>query len=107
MVDRSLRTASAVLSLAALVACSSSTHLTSSWVEPSAVHRSFREIVIVCVTSRSAVRRTYEDDFVADLAQRGVAARPSYALVGEGPLDKDAMNAKLREVGADAVLVTR
>jgi len=49
----------------------------------------------------------HEDDFAADIQSRGINAVSSYSLTGEGQLDKDAAAAKLQEIGADAVIVTR
>src|SRR5690348_4950267 len=86
----------AALSVAALGSCAA-TSLTSSWADPAAANRSFQKVVVVGVTPKSAVRRLYEDEFAAQLHDRGVNAVPSYQLVGEGQLDKDQAAAKLRE----------
>jgi len=104
----SARLIAAALAAAALASCAASTQLTSSWSDPAAAGRSYKKIVVVGVTNKAPIRREYEDAFSRELAARGVTATPSYNFGGaEGKLDKDAAMAKLQEVGADAVLVTR
>src|SRR4029450_5656251 len=96
-----------VFSVAALASCAASTKLTSSWSDPAAADRNFKKIVVVGVTPNTAVRRMYEDDFAAELQTRGITAVTSYSFAGEGQLDKEATAAKLHELGADGVIVTR
>jgi hypothetical protein len=97
----------AALALLSLASCAANTQLTSSWSEPSLAGKTYKNIVVVGVIKQSALRRSYEDMFVGDLAERGVKATPSYALTGEGQIDKDAFDSKLADLGADGVIVTR
>src|SRR5262245_4075812 len=104
----SARLITAALAAAALASCAASTQLTSSWADPAAAGRSYKKIVVVGVTNKAPIRREYEDAFSRELAARGVTATPSYNFGGpDNKLDKDAAIAKLQEIGADAVLVTR
>src|SRR5262245_12872267 len=96
----------AVLALLPLVSCAASTRMTSSWADSTATGRTFQKIAVVGVTQRAPRRRMYEDMFVNALAKRGQAAISSYTFA-EGRLDKEAAAAKLQEIGADAVIVTR
>jgi len=99
---------SAIASAAAvLVSCAASSKLTTSWSDPAATGRSYKKIAVVGITPRAPGRRMYEDAFVAALESRAVAAVASYTFAGEGKLDREAATAKLKEIGADAVLVTR
>jgi len=61
----------------------------------------------VGVTPKTSSRRMYEDSFVQELQARGITAVSSYSVAGEGQLEKDAAAAKLKEIGADGVIVTR
>src|SRR5262245_17314597 len=97
----------AALSAAALASCGPSTKLETSWTDPTAANRTYKKIVVVGVTHRESARRMFEDTFVADLHARSIAATPSYTFAAEGQIDKETATAKLREVGADAVIVTR
>ena len=104
----STRLTAAALAAVALVSCAASTQLTSSWADPAAAGRSYKKIVVVGVTTKAPIRREYEDAFSRELAARGIEATPSYNFGGpDKQLDKDAAMAKLQEIGADAVLVTR
>jgi hypothetical protein len=98
---------SAALALAALTSCGTSTKLSSSWVDPAAPGHSYNKLIVVGVAQNAGVRRTFEDEFVKELQSRGVNAAQSYQVLGEGKIDKAAAAAKLREVGADGVIVTR
>ena len=102
------RLTAAALAAAALTSCAASTQLTSSWVDPAAAGHQFKKIVVVGVTNKAPARREYEDSWSRELASRGIEAMPSYNFGGaDAKLDKDAAMAKLGEIGADAVLVTR
>ena len=97
----------AALTLAAVAAgCAAPTQLTSSWADPAAAGHTYNKIVVVGVTPKTSGRRMYEDAFVHELQSRGVNAVSSYTISGD-KLDKDQAAAKLQEIGADAVLVTR
>jgi len=105
--SRSARIGIAALSLAALASCAASTQLTSSWGDPAAANRGFKKVVVVGASPNSATRRIYEDTFVAELQGRGIEGIASYSFGGEGQMDKEQAIAKLKEIGADGVIVTR
>jgi hypothetical protein len=105
--SRTLRYAAFALVLAALGACSAPTQLTSDWADPSLGNHVYKKIVVVGITPKAAGRRAYEDAFVGELQARGIEAIPSYTFGGTGQIDKDAAIAKLKEMSADGVLVTR
>src|SRR5262249_26052685 len=105
---KSARLLFAAVAVASFTSCAASTQLTSSWADPTAVGHPYKKIVVVGVTNKDAVRREYEDAFVNELKSRGVDAMPSYSFAGaEGKIDKDQAVAKLKEVGADGVILTR
>jgi hypothetical protein len=97
----------AALPLAALAACAPATQLTSSWADPTAPSHQFHKMCVVGLTPKSATRRMYEDDFVAELKTRRLAAVQSYTFGIDGQMDKDAAAGKLQEAGVDGVIVTR
>ena len=106
-VSTSARLGVAALSLLTLTSCAATSQLTTSWADPAAANRSLKKVVVVGATPNAAVRRMYEDSFASDLKARGIDAVPSYTVAGEGQLNKDEASAKLKELGADAVIVTR
>lgn len=103
----SARLTLAVASLAALASCTASTQLTNSWTDPTAANSRFQKIVVVGATPKTTTRRTYEDAFGKELQARGISTISSYTFAGEGQIDKDAAISKLKELGADGVIVTR
>jgi len=104
---RTMRYGFVALALAALGACAAPTQLTSDWADPNQAGQSYKKVVVVGITPKAAGRRAYEDAFSAQLQSRGIEAIPSYTFGGTGQIDKDAAMAKLKEIGADGVLVTR
>ncbi|HKA23890.1 MAG TPA: hypothetical protein VKF80_02785 [Candidatus Eisenbacteria bacterium] len=105
---RSVHIGLAVLAVAALGACAAPTQLTSDWSDPNLAGKAaYKKVVVVGITPKAAGRRAYEDAFAAQLSTRGIDAIPSYTFGGSGQIDKDAAIAKLKEIGADGVLVTR
>ena len=103
----SIRFASLAVALALFTSCSATNKLTSSWSDPVATTTPHKKIVVVAATPNAALRRTFEDTFSGELRARGIDAVASYTFGGQGQLDKDQAVAKLKEVGADGVFVTR
>jgi hypothetical protein len=99
----------AAVTVALLVSCASTTEINGAWANPEAGKRSSVNNVLVIGINRDATaRRIYEDAIVAQLAARGIKARPSYELLLElglvPPLD---IKSAVRNAGVDAVLVSR
>jgi hypothetical protein len=60
------------------------------------------------VAKNQTTRRSFEDQFVAQLKEHGVNAFASYAVIpSEEKLDKETVAAKAKDLEVDAVLVTR
>lgn len=78
-----------------------------SWKRPEfsgKVHK----IYLIGVTRNDKLRQTFEDEFVKQMATVGVTGVPSYPdLVISGDVDREALRAKIKAKGADAVLVAR
>jgi len=68
----------------------------------------FKMIMVVGAIEQEAIRRNFEDRFVAVLRAAGVEALPSYRLVAEPGKDiEGSVKAAVQRAGADGVLVTR
>jgi hypothetical protein len=90
-----------------LLSSCATTTLTSVW-KAQGFHATIRKVVVVGTFRTSAVRNVFEDDFVNQLRARGVDAIASYTLIPLGELpDRNLVMSKVKETGADAVLVTR
>ena len=92
----------------ALTGCAS-TELNAQWVNPQAGSRlPVKSVMVMSVSRDATARRVYEDAMVAQLGTRGVKAVQSYkSLPDDGPSEQQAIQAALKDAGADAVLISR
>jgi hypothetical protein len=99
-------TAFVVLSTLLLSACVT-TQLNSAWKDPG-YSGSLRKVMVVAVAKNPINRRVFEDEFVRQLRARGADAVASYTVVPDGrQSDQTVIDQKLKEMGADAMLITR
>jgi hypothetical protein len=104
--NRLFRTVAAATALT-LAACAS-TELVNQWSNPAYTSLSFKKIMVIGVTKQAGIRRTFEDEFVAQLKAAGVSAIPSYLYIPQdGPVGEAVLKQALKEAGADAVMITR
>jgi hypothetical protein len=103
----------ALISLGAAVFCASvvascgTTSMQSAWKDET-YQTTPKKIMVIGVAKNPGKRRFYEDQFASVLQKRGIGAIPSYQhFAGDGRMDSTAAIAKMQELGADAVLVTR
>jgi hypothetical protein len=89
-----------------LTACAN-TQLDSVWKEPSYQTRPAK-IMVIGVARNPLNRRVFEDEFVAQLKAHGSDAIASYAVLPDRQQDdREAIAAKVKEMGADTILITR
>jgi hypothetical protein len=90
-----------------LAACAS-TELVNQWSNPAYTSPSFKKVMVVGVTKQASIRRSFEDEFVAQLKAAGVNAIPSYLYIPQdGPVGEAVLKQALKETGADALMITR
>lgn len=98
------------LAAAALVlsACAT-TQFNAQWLNPqSGARLPVANVLVMGISRDSTARRLYEDAMVRQLAARGVRAQPSWrTLPDDGPVPQAAIEQAVRDVGADAVLISR
>lgn len=84
-----------------------STQLTSVWKDPAyKVHPT--KVMVIGVAKMPMKRRIFEDEFVAQFKLHGKDAVASYKVLSDKKQDdQEAIAAKVKELGADAVLITR
>ena len=92
-----------------LGACAAvSTSLVNQWRSPEFAGPPLRKVLVVGVTTQPSVRRVFEDEFADQLRAAGVQAVQSYTVLPQdGQAEQSVLESALRQVGADAVLVTR
>jgi hypothetical protein len=104
--NRLFRTLAAATALT-LAACAS-TELVNQWNNPAYTSPSFKKVMVIGVTKQAGIRRTFEDEFVAQLKAAGVNAIPSYLYIPQdGPVGEAVLKQALKEAGADAIMITR
>ncbi len=92
-----------------LVAAScSSTTLNTVWFSQDFEGR-LSKVLIIGVAERPATRRFFEDEFARQIQQTGTEAVPSYTVLEslDSIMDENAVRARIRGMGVDAVLITR
>ena len=104
-----LRAAALVAATLLLAACAASTQFNAQWLNPQAGSRlPVKNVLVIGISRDTTARRVYEDTMVAQLAARGVKAQPSYRLLqDDGPAPQAAIEKAVKDVGADAVLISR
>lgn len=89
-----------------LTACAT-TQLNAVWKDPGYQARPAR-IMVIGVARNPINRRLFEDEFVSQLKARGTEAIASYSVLPDRQQDDhEAIAAKVKELGADSILITR
>ncbi len=95
-----------ILSALLMTGCAT-TQLTSAWKDP-AYKGPPHKIMIVGITKKPVNKRIFEDEFVRQLKAKGIDAVASYTVMADRKQgDHEVIAMKLKEQGADAVLITR
>src|SRR5262245_48999438 len=90
------------------IASCASTQLVNQWSNPAYTSAAFKNVLVIAVTKQSGIRRTFEDEFTAQLKAAGVKATPSYLYIPQdGPVGEAVLKQALKEAAADAVIITR
>ncbi|HXX58430.1 MAG TPA: hypothetical protein VEI96_10555 [Thermodesulfovibrionales bacterium] len=98
-----------IIPVVLLLACATSkTKVTKVWVDQEYQGQQFRKMLVVGPSQTQKVRVLFEDEFVKQLRKYGIDAIPSYTVFPqETKVDKEILEAKVAELKADAVLLTR
>jgi len=93
--------------IAVLTTACATTKITAAWKDPSYQGHP-RKIMVIGVAQKPLNKRVMEDEFVRQLKARGANAVASYTVMpDEKQSDHTVIDAKLKEQGADAVLISR
>ncbi|MGC2165246.1 MAG: hypothetical protein WA632_04450 [Gallionella sp.] len=92
--------------LVVLTGCAT-TQLTSVWKDPAFQARP-NKIMVIGMAKNPLNRRLFEDEFVQQLKVHGTDAIASYTVLPDKQQeDQDVIAAKLKELSADSLLITR
>lgn len=98
----------ALLGIVLLLPACASSKLTASWVDPEFRPSQVRSMMVLGVSGEEMLRRTFEDEMVAQLAQFGLKATPSYRSISGTELpEKGAMEKWVGTQDVDGILVSR
>lgn len=97
---------SLMLGVVLVTACATA-QVSSVWRDPAYQERPAR-IMVIGVVKNPLNRRLFEDEFVLQLKARGTDAIASYTVLSDKLQDDQAaIAAKVKELGADTILITR
>jgi hypothetical protein len=103
-----LRIFALIVAFTSGVAGCASTKIVNQWANPAYGAPRFRRILVIGVSKQPSIRRTFEDQFVAELRATGVDAVPSYRYIPEdGQVDEPRLHEAVKQANADAVIITR
>jgi len=92
----------------ALSGCSTATPIVSEWRNPAQASGSFKRVMIAGPNGDVSVQRSFEDEFVLQLAAMGVDAVPSYRYVPESEaISENSIRRVAQEARADGLLLMR
>ena len=93
---------------ASILSGCAATTMKSTWQDPSYSFTAMKSVLIIGVSQKDLVKRTLEDQFVAQLATRGIKATSSYQVLPPGAVpDEASLAAFVHDKGISAILVTR
>ncbi|MBI3066334.1 MAG: hypothetical protein HYY82_15545 [Deltaproteobacteria bacterium] len=102
------RIVGSLIAAALLLGGCATTQIINQWSNPSYAAVSFKRILVIGVSKQTSIRRTFEDEFVAQLRAAGADAVPSYEFTPEdGPVEESRLARAVTQAGADAVITTR
>lgn len=85
-----------------------STKIVNEWREPDYIPPRFKKVVVLGISKEATLRRSFEDEFVAQLRANGIEAVPSYQVMPEeGQAPEARLLNAVKESGADAAIMTR
>ena len=108
MTRRSKVTQLAAAGLMTLLVACASTAVDQTWRDENRAPAPMGKTLVIAIAQRDAVRLALENEWIAQLKQRGVEAYPSHTMLGsEGALDKERVLEAVRTNAVRTVLVSR
>jgi hypothetical protein len=88
-----------------LTGCGAGTQLTDMWRDPAYDAPPMQDVLVLSMRRNPAMRRAWEDGFVAELGDHRIKATPSYRLFPDQLPDTAQVMASVRDQGFDGVLI--
>ncbi len=101
-----LMAATAFLVVSAMAGCISTT-IRTDWKDPG-FHGHFKKVMVICLATDKGIRKTLEDDIVAQFTRRGVTAVPSYSYFPSlQGIQREVVTVKVLDINVDGILLVR
>jgi len=94
------------LAVCAAVCSCSNTRVTQVWKDSAYKGGPVSNIMVIGISKDAGIRRSYEDSFTAELEKYGIKAVPSWKIIPDEHLSKDALALKINELDIETVLIT-
>jgi len=103
-----LQTGLWLIALILLCSCSTIVEIKETWKAQAALAEPYQKIMVVGITPNPNLRHSFENIFAETLEEHGVGAVASHTLISDlRKADEAQFDAAARQVGADAVVITR
>lgn len=97
-----------IIALILLCSCSTSVEIKETWKAQATPADPYQKVLVVGITPSPNLRHSFEDIFAETLEVHGVRAVASHTLISDvRKADEAQFDAVARQVGADAVVITR
>lgn len=90
-----------------LIACTSNSEITHSYVDPKLKQLDLHGVLVVAVTKQKSSRIDFEDSFTKALQKHDIKAVASHTLVPKQKAEAEQLIAAAGKAGLDTILVTR
>jgi hypothetical protein len=98
----------ALLLAGLITSCTTHVSLRDTWRSPEAPETTYKKLLVMGISPNNSLRETFENILAETLREHGVEAVRSYTLIKDlNKFDTNELQGVAREVGADAVIITR
>jgi hypothetical protein len=103
-----VRNTAALFAVVLSMAGCAASKIVNQWHDPAYSSAGFKQIVVIGVSKQASIRRSFEDEFVAQLKSVGTEAVPSYRFIKEeGQAEEARLLQAVKQTGADGAIITR
>jgi hypothetical protein len=88
--------------------CAPVTKITETWKDPNYAGRKIENVLVIAIAKKAGKRNLFENEFVQQFNDYGVAAHPSAAIIPkETKITREAVEAAIQGAGIDSVFVMK
>jgi hypothetical protein len=103
-----IRITAALIAVALSMGGCAASKIVNQWHDPLYSSAGFKQIVVIGISKQASIRRSFEDEFVAQLKSVGTEAVPGYRFIKEeGQAEEARLLQAVKQTGADGAVITR